>query len=666
MSKPDSFHILLVHPPVDSPAIPPLAPAQTAALLAGPNLSLEQYDANLDFFLNYFLTPKRLASFVDLIKKREKQGIFDEADSYSISLLADLATKPEQWALKIAGVGQSLALLRTEDFYRPESCLTALKDIGDLLDLASLAYYPSRIQWGRFSNPALQDWLQAGTFIEDQDTNPFLSLCQGGLAPRIAQPRLSLLILFVYAPEQVLAALTMARFSKKQRPGLHVALLGKHGLLAGAMDYGDSLLSKEDPKALMDLVARLGGPATPGDSAGPDFSGLPLKDYLAPAVVLPLGERAGPGHDLMPPSRLFDVLSEQERNFGAQGFLSKDDRITPVYMAEMAGEMAGEQPSFCMGLACALDISVGREEMAAAYKAGVRFIQWRDPAGQLESLTKFLWDVSQAGIWNHVVMPAGLESSLAQGLVRFMVANPNIAHSWIKRQPTTSPFASPVEQAEKASGAYTQVAELPGQPLWQVLNEPVYLLLYLNRHGIKKVMRWRVRDDGYSVYFMGQNITYYFVKPNELPPGYLDEICHMVEAGGSVGKKWVRFNLERAFLIGYVLEGGVIVGNSSLKHPRPEYVEAVSMQSGLDLTQYLERGYTSVRPEYRGMGIGTKLLEGLTARVGNKKVFSIISADNVATQKIALRNQTKQVATFYSERQGKEIGVWIPACMIED
>jgi GNAT superfamily N-acetyltransferase len=179
-------------------------------------------------------------------------------------------------------------------------------------------------------------------------------------------------------------------------------------------------------------------------------------------------------------------------------------------------------------------------------------------------------------------------------------------------------------------------------------------------------MRWRVRDDGYSVYSLGQNITYYFVKPHELPPGYLDEICRMVEAGGSVGKKWVRYNLERAFLIGYVLEEGVIVGNSSLKHPRLEYVEAVSKQSGLDLTQCLERGYTSVRPEYRGIGIGTKLLEGLTARVGSKKVFSIISADNVATQKIALRNQTKQVATFYSERLGKEIGVWIPAGMIED
>ena len=131
-----------------------------------------------------------------------------------------------------------------------------------------------------------------------------------------------------------------------------------------------------------------------------------------------------------------------------------------------------------------------------------------------------------------------------------------------------------------------------------------------------------------------------------------------------MGTKWVRYNLKRAFLIGYALEHDVIVGNSSLKHPRPEYVEAVNRKSGLDLSQYLERGYTSVRPEYRGMGIGTKLLEGLTERIGNRKLFSIIGEDNVATQKIALRNKTTRVATFYSKNLNKEVGVWIPEKML--
>ena len=60
------------------------------------------------------------------------------------------------------------------------------------------------------------------------------------------------------------------------------------------------------------------------------------------------------------------------------------------------------------------------------------------------------------------------------------------------------------------------------------------------------------------------------------------------------------------------------------------------------------------------MGIGTRLLDGLTRRLGEKKLFSIIGEDNVATQKMAIRNRTKKVATFYSERAGKHVGLWVP------
>ena len=65
-----------------------------------------------------------------------------------------------------------------------------------------------------------------------------------------------------------------------------------------------------------------------------------------------------------------------------------------------------------------------------------------------------------------------------------------------------------------------------------------------------------MHDGSVSIYRKGQNIEFYFVKPDELPVGYLDEICRMIEAGGSVGTKWVRYNLKQAFLIGYALAKG--------------------------------------------------------------------------------------------------------------
>ena len=664
MSNSDQFNILLVHPPVASLAAPPWTPAQVAARLIGPDLCLDQYDANVDFFLNHFMTFKNLAELVGVIEKKEKQGTFEKADNETVSLLADLAKNRERWKHRIAGVEGSLKALRTESFYLPDTCMTVLKEISDLLALGSLAFYPSRIRWGSFSNPAVKDWPHVKIFIGDTDTNPFLPLCEGGLAHRLASLRPSLLILFASSTDQLLPALTMAHFSKKQQPDIHVALVGHDMLLKGAADYFDSLLPEADPEPLSELVARLGGTTAPVKAVVPDFSKLPLNEYLAPAVVLPFGYLSESGAPLMAPSISLTILKEQVQNLGVGGFLIEDDCLTPAYMAEMAGE----QPPFCLGLTCTFDESTASTittTMGKAIQTRVRLIQWQNPSGQSGPLTKALWDVSRNGVWNHVMIPAGLESSLAQELVGFMAANPNVAHSWVRRKPPGLPFESPVKQTEQETGAYTQVAKLPGLPLWRGLNDPVYLLLYVNRHGVKKVIHWRVQDDGVSVHSLGENMVYHFDKPRELPPGYLDEICRMIEAGGSVGTKWVRYNLERAFLIGYVLEHDLIVGNSSLKHPRPEYVDAVNRQSGLDLSQYLERGYTSVRPEYRGMGIGTKLLEGLTARIGNKKLFSIIGADNVATQKIALRNKTRRVATFYSESLNKEVGVWIPERMLD-
>ena len=214
--------------------------------------------------------------------------------------------------------------------------------------------------------------------------------------------------------------------------------------------------------------------------------------------------------------------------------------------------------------------------------------------------------------------------------------------------------------------SYTNVAQLPGEPFWKILEDPVYLWLYLNRYNKKVLFRMRTDSRKGSVIRLGSRIRFYFKKPEDLPCGFMDEICRMVEAGGSVDIRYVRYNLERAYLIGYAMENDIIIGNSSLKHPREEFIERINRITNLDFIHFLERGYTSVRPEYRALGVGARLLEGLTKRSGDHKIFSIISEDNKATQKIALRTKTRKIVTYYSEKVGKELGVWMPEQMIDD
>jgi len=96
---------------------------------------------------------------------------------------------------------------------------------------------------------------------------------------------------------------------------------------------------------------------------------------------------------------------------------------------------------------------------------------------------------------------------------------------------------------EKKDSSRTWPPWRSGRSVRNYLNDPVYLLLCLNRYGLKRILRGRVRDDGDSVYTLGQNLAYHFVEPKDLLPGSLDEICLMVEAGSSVDTKWERYNL---------------------------------------------------------------------------------------------------------------------------
>ncbi|MCG8620285.1 MAG: hypothetical protein MI802_29035, partial [Desulfobacterales bacterium] len=252
------------------------------------------------------------------------------------------------------------------------------------------------------------------------------------------------------------------------------------------------------------------------------------------------------------------------------------------------------------------------------------------------------------------------------GQASWIVNNPNIVHSF-EDFPDEDLADDGGSRREPPAPIlkYRRVAPLPGEPFPRRIPDPLLMLPLLGNMTPKELIRHRVISASSDIRVLGTGVEFHFVPPDELPRGVMDEIVAMVDAGGSVDITHVRANLERAYLIGYATENGCIVGNSSLKRPRQVFVDRIRNITGLDFTRFVERGYTSVRPEYRAMGIGAKLLEGLTSRAVDVKVFSIISEDNLATQKIALRNNTRKIATYFSDKVGKEMGVWMPEHMIE-
>lgn len=656
MTDPKPQQILLIHPPMAGPAMPPWQPAQTAAHLGGLGVTFELCDANLDFLLNHLLTPQHLTALLNRILKKKVSSF----DSNSESLEADIRNNPPKWLRKAAEVKRNFSALRDDRFFQPGSFVAALREVNELLSLASLAYAPSQFHWGGYFNSALQGSGEIESFLENKKENPFLSYCREKLASKISRSEITLLIICVSTAGQLWAALTIARYSKKLRPSLPVALQSDQDLPAGIQNRVDRIVSAKDPQALGELVFSLSGSDRSPETVWPDFSRLPLHDYLAPFPVLPF--QLPFGHISEHPDSFYAYVAELKQN--VHGLLFETTALNPGGMSALLDQNKKNDFPLRIGLTLDSSLAPDQNEFADIAAAGVCFIRWQNPQTDIKGFLNTLRQCAKARIWNHVEIPAVADKTRIDELKRRIASNPNIAHSWSPESGNSAAAAS-IFPIPEDSGVYAKVFRLPGQPFGRYLQDPAHLLLYLQHHGFNAVRQWQLKDDPPVIYTLGQRISYHYLKPADLPSGYLDEICRMIEAGGSVGIKWVRHNLKRAFLIGYALEEDVIVGNSSLKHPRTEYLKAVSQQSGLDLNRFLERGYTSVRPEYRGLGIGTRLLKGLTSRAGDRKVFSIIGTDNVAAQKMAIRNNTKQVAAFYSERAQKELGVWIPAHMLD-
>lgn len=300
------------------------------------------------------------------------------------------------------------------------------------------------------------------------------------------------------------------------------------------------------------------------------------------------------------------------------------------------------------------------ELVESALKENTALMTWQAGISTTSAAFKQLYAASRQGIWNHLI----LDSDTPADIKGFAVSNPNIVHAFCYGKKQSSAFSDPEYNFPAIPMAYGDTWPMPGTPLWMKLRGAVYIGKLLSQYDAKTLMRLRVKNDGRALFEVGQNLSYRYKRPADLPEGYLDEIVRMVAAGGSVNTQFVRGNLQNAFLIAYVEEEGVIIGNSCLKRPRKEYIEAVSQQSKIDLHNYLERGYASVRPEYRGLGVGAKLMKELTRRGGEHKIFAVIAESNIATQKMAIRNRNLRVATFFSQRAKKDMSVWIPEQML--
>ncbi len=602
--------ILLVQPPMHHPAFFSDAYRHAAGILKAMEFQCAIFHAGMDFVAEYLMAPEIIESLSDRVRRRMAEGHYVQADAGTVGVAASLIDTPQSRAtlFEAEAVRRCRTQLQSSAFCDPTAAGQALQLLDRIFALVSAAFFPAVLDRRGFSCRALQDEVDVARFADDALRNPYSAYARRHCRPPKRPGQCRAVLFIVDSAGQLPGMVTLAKAWSADCPDLPV---GVCALEDGLQRTAERLLNRPSRfPALSEVTTRV-------RKAIADGTAPKRTEVGRPALLL------------------------------AETFAGKS----------LAGILQGTlQPESMTALL----------EGAAAAQAGV--VEWRDPAGDIKAITRLLYQSSQKGLWNHLLLPQSDSAPATAALARFAVANPNIIHSWCRCSEPASFVSDARRLYPLGNPPYGATRPLPGVPFWQRLQDPVYLRACQERWGTRELSRMYLLDDDRTLHVAGSGLAYTFAPPGQLPPGYLEEICEMVAAGGSVQAQWVRHNLERAYLVAYAEENGVIVGCYSLKHPREEYIEAVSQQSGIDLRHYLERGYASVRPEYRSLGIGARLLEGLTqrARAGQYKVFSVIAEDNVGTQKMAMRKGTRKVATYFSERAQKQVGVWIPQEMLPE
>jgi hypothetical protein len=630
--------IMIVTPPLTSPAMPSFTGAFAAGCFSPEDFNVVIYDANLDFFTNHVFSKRVLEiGFKAFVQNKKKSLISNKDFRVLEKVFQSLSFQPF-----------STEYFRSESFYDPEKYLVARNRIDDLLFLYSAGFYPSRIRWNFLS----------GSIVDDNNNPLFISFYYEKFGLMLKQALPETVIIALDSESQISPSNTMIKYIKTNFPEIQTIVLQEKYHAGNNTPDPGQIFSLQNQSLFLKWINTTWKCDNGYSNIEPDFSMFPLKEYLAPELILPI--QADFFKDSL---SLGDFVAKLNDKFGAKGFFFNNLLFSFEIFLKIKNPA-----EFFFGIQTDME---DYEKMSDnnknqnIFSSGTTLVQWKNPGKKDPYNIKDLWDISKQGIWNHVELTGTTGSEDKKDWLRFISLNPNIAHSY-ENSAGPGPYGkSNLNGMDHSLKAYSGVKKLVGQPFWNFLSDPVHLLLYLKHHGKKNLFCLRADKINETIISLGSDINFYYRKPDDLPPGFLDEICAMVEAGGSVDTKYVRYNLERAYLIGYAQENGIIVGNSSLKHPRDEFIKRLDTITGLDFKHFVERGYTSVRPEYRALGVGARLLKGLTKRAGQYKIFSIISEDNTATHKIAKKNKTKKIAVYYSKKAGKELGIWMPGHMIE-
>lgn len=324
--------LALVYPPSCDPTAPYLSLPALAGYLRPRGVEVTLVDANLEGYL-YLFRRDRLRRLGQRVERRlaalERRRVLghDERVLHRTlwEALGDAASVPD-------GIAAALQSLRDPvRFHDPETYGHAAETVQAALRVIAAAHAPLQLDFTSYRTPFALTSRREIAADAAPSRHPFHGYLGRQLVPRLRAAGVNAVGLSVCFPGQLLPAYAFALVLRRALPGVHLTVGGpamtqllvrqRGSGLATALHAFDSAVMFEGEHALLALCEALDAGADPARIAAvpgvlhreslpevppqssppldvrtlpaPDFSGMPLRSYLAPEPVLPYDPTRG-------------------------------------------------------------------------------------------------------------------------------------------------------------------------------------------------------------------------------------------------------------------------------------------------------------------------------------------------------------------------------------
>ena len=560
--------MLLIFPPQWTPISPHFAIPSLIGQIKGNGFQAEAMDLNIKFF-NDMLTPSNLEKSIahsylileDLKKNLLNVFVKDKpADQYTLEeqiflyrynkIKKYLQTKSEVIKLVPQFIDEAISIIKSENFYNPEELIQAINMVDMALEMISLPYTPTKVEFEGVQNPFFKfNYENIKYFVLDEKTNIFKDYYKKHLA-EIKAKDANFIAISLNSSSQIVPGLTLTYMLKKET-NAHINIGGNFfGRIADELMkhkeffelFADSVTVEEGEGPIVEVAKFANGllpiekvsnllylkdgvvcknekmtPIKLDKMANMDLSDYDFSKYFAPKIVLPYqssrgcywgkcsfcDQDFGQNFNVKNTDKVISEFKEFKEKYNISDFEFIDESVSPAYLKELSEKLKENNLNISYFIDARLETGFSEEILKSAYENGLRMVLWGLESGSipvmklinkgidLEKRFDILKASKEAGIWNFAFIFFGFPTETkedAKLTVKMLVDNKDIIHSYGRSVYTMGRHSKLADEPEKYGMLKIYPAEEEFSPN---IN---FDCVGMNKHELKEILDYCLQE----------------------------------------------------------------------------------------------------------------------------------------------------------------------------